>query len=144
MPSIVCTVESLPYAHRLHGYNGRCARIHGHNARVEVTVEAAGLDAQGFVVDFYVARAIIARVLSRFDHALVVCERDPVVTLLRAAGEHVEPFHTPPTAEHLARYVLEAVNAEAAREASPGHSWRATRATWQEEHGFVAVAEVEP
>lgn len=144
MPSIVVTVPSLPYAHRLLGYAGRCAHIHGHNARIEVTVEAAELNAQGFVIDFYLARAAIGRVLNRFDHALVVCERDPLITLLRGAGERVEPFHAPPTAEHLARYVLDAVNAEAAREASPGHPWRATRATWQEEQGFVAVAVVEP
>lgn len=140
MPSIIVTIPSLPYAHRLLGYAGRCAHIHGHNARVEVTIEARRLDSQGFVVDFCIARTVINRVLNRFDHALVVCESDPLVALLRGASERVEAFHASPTAEAFARYVLDAVNAEAAREAPPGGGWMATRVTWQEEEGFVAVA----
>lgn len=140
MPSIIVTVESLPYAHRLLGYNGRCSRTHGHNARVEVTIESSDLDAQGFVVDFYVVSAVLTRVLARFHHAFVVVAHDPLVKRYRDAGEHIEPFHAPPTAEHLARYVLDTMNAEAAREAPPGRGWKCTRATWQEEPGFVAEA----
>lgn len=139
MLSITITVESLPYAHRLHGYNGRCARVHGHNARVEVTIEADALDAQGFVMDFYILRALLARVLNRFDHALVVDTRDPLCAVMEGAGEHVERFHAPPTAEHLARYVFDGVAREMEASNPPGRPARVTRVVWREEPGFEAV-----
>lgn len=141
MPSIVCTVESLPYAHRLHGYCGQCARVHGHNARVEVTAEADGLDTQGFVVDFYVVKAALSRALAAFDHSLILHDADPLVAVMCAAGEHVVAFHAHPTAEHLARWVLDRMNDSARLSSPPGRPWRVTRVTWQEEQGFVAVAE---
>jgi len=140
MPSIEITVESLPYAHRLHCYCGECAHVHGHNAKVVVVIEADEIDAQGFVVDFYVAHAALSRVLSRFNHRLVVAENDPLVAVMRGAGERVEPFHATPTAENLARYVLDQLNVEARTCSPPGRPWRCVRASWQEEPGFVAVA----
>lgn len=144
MPHIVVTVESLPYAHRLHGYCGQCARVHGHNARIEVTAEADDLDAQGFVVDFYVVHAALSQALAAFNHSLILCDSDPLVSVMCAAREHVVAIGAPPTAEHLARYVLDKVNASARLSSPPGRPWRCTRVTWQEEPGFVAVAEVVP
>lgn len=141
MPSIEITVESLPYAHRLHGYCGECAHVHGHNAKIVATVEAEALDAQGFVVDFYVAHAALMRVIRRFNHRLVVAESDPLADHMRAVGERFESFHAPPTAENLARYVFERLNEEARVCSPPGRPWRCTRVTWQEEPGFVAAAE---
>lgn len=143
MPSLIVTHKSLPYAHRLHGYCGRCSRVHGHNARIEVTVEADALDAQGFVVDFYEVSTALSNALAAFDHSLILCETDPLVAVMLDAGEHIVAFHAPPTAEHLARYVLDKVNAHARLSSPSGRPWRATRATWQEEEGFVAVAEIE-
>ena len=58
------------YGHRLNGYAGRCARIHGHNGVVTVRVEADSLDAQGFVADFYEIRTAVDVVVDGFDHAL--------------------------------------------------------------------------
>ena len=140
MRTLTVTIESLPYAHRLHGYAGRCARVHGHNARVEVVVEADTLDSQGFVADFYVVRAMLSRVVGAFDHSLVVHESDPLVALMCGAGEHVVAFHAPPTAEHLAAWVLRGMRRELAASNPPGRELRCVRATWQEEPGFVAVA----
>lgn len=138
MDSLIVTIESLPYAHRLHGYAGRCSRVHGHNARIEVCVSADALDSQGFVVDFYEARAALTRVTSSFDHSLIVSDADPLVGLMCSAGEHVVAFHVPPTAEHLARWVLEQMRRESRVCSPPGRPWRVEWASWQEEPGFVA------
>ena len=40
------------YGHRLLGYAGKCRHLHGHNGRVEIAMEASGLDAHGMVLDF--------------------------------------------------------------------------------------------
>lgn len=136
--SLTVVVESLPYAHRLHGYAGRCSQIHGHNARIEVEVSAAGLDAQGFVADFYAVRMVITRVLRRFDHSLVLCAGDPLCGVLTAAGEHHEAIPAPPSAEVLARLVMEGVAAEFAREHHPSRALTVERVAWTEEPGFTA------
>lgn len=120
------------YGHRLHGYAGRCARIHGHNGVVTVRVEADSLDAQGFVADFYDIRAAVNEVVDSFDHALILGPGDPMLAPLRAGGEHHVELATPPTAEHLAALVL-------TRLSEPrGQRWRVRSVRWEEEPGFAA------
>lgn len=124
---------SVVYGHRLHGYPGRCARIHGHNAVVTVRVESSDLDAHGFVVDFYEVRAALDAVLAGFDHTLLLAPNDPLAAVLRNAGEPFRELASPPSAEHLARLVLEALNTGA-------RPWRAAWVRWEEEPGFCAEA----
>lgn len=46
----------------------RCARMHGHSYRVDLTLEGE-VDAQtGFLVDFYDVEAAFAPLLARLDH----------------------------------------------------------------------------
>jgi len=96
------------YGHRLVGYAGKCAHLHGHNARVILTLEAPALDAQGMVIDFQEVReragAWIDRVL---DHRLILQDTDPLVPVLRTANEEFVAVPFPPTAEHLARHLCE-------------------------------------
>ena len=40
------------YGHRLLNYNGKCAHLHGHNARAVITLESEQLDDLGMVEDF--------------------------------------------------------------------------------------------
>ena len=103
---------SFPYGHRLLDHPGRCGRLHGHNARVEVVLEAEELDAAGFVADFdEVQAALRALVDERFDHRLRLQEADPVIPHLEAAGEEFVALREPPTAEVLARLVFEGLAA---------------------------------
>jgi 6-pyruvoyl-tetrahydropterin synthase len=120
------------YGHRLNGYAGRCARIHGHNGVVTVRVEADSLDAQGFVADFYEIRTAVDVVVDGFDHALILGPGDPMLAPLRAAGEHHVELATPPTAEHLAALVLERLSEPR------GQRWRVRSVRWEEEPGFAA------
>lgn len=55
-------------AHRLRGYDGACANLHGHNYKVTVTVRAGELDQIGIALDFKKLKAALDELLERFDH----------------------------------------------------------------------------
>jgi 6-pyruvoyltetrahydropterin/6-carboxytetrahydropterin synthase len=55
-------------AHRLCGYAGDCARVHGHNWEVEVYVRRRELDGVGIAIDFRDIENAVQSVLSRMDH----------------------------------------------------------------------------
>jgi 6-pyruvoyltetrahydropterin/6-carboxytetrahydropterin synthase len=69
-------------AHQLHWHPGRCARLHGHSYRMEVSVSGP-LDARGVVRDFAEIDAVVEEaVLDSFDHSFLndlidnpTCER---------------------------------------------------------------------
>ena len=74
---------SFQMAHALDGYDGKCANLHGHNYRLEVTLEGTPLDdstspKDGMMVDFGDIRRIVeAAVIEPFDHALVLSSASP-------------------------------------------------------------------
>lgn len=55
-------------AHRLCGYPGDCARVHGHNWVIEVYVRCTALDAIGIGMDFRDIKATVKSVLAAMDH----------------------------------------------------------------------------
>ena len=77
-------------AHTLRDYPGACARMHGHNWKVEVEVSARQLDAIGMGVDFRVIKQATRDVAERLDHRYL---------------NELEPFtQVNPTAENIAAY----------------------------------------
>lgn len=56
-------------AHRLRNYQGDCEALHGHNWKVQVTVQAHRLNEIGLAIDFKALKKITAESLSRMDHA---------------------------------------------------------------------------
>src|SRR5580765_3063469 len=95
------------YGHRLMNYQGKCARLHGHNARVEIVLAAETLDASGFVMDFGDITGKTAALLERFDHRMLLRDDDPLVPVLRGAGEDLVALPVNPTAENLARLIYD-------------------------------------
>ncbi|MDD3608239.1 MAG: 6-carboxytetrahydropterin synthase QueD [Halothiobacillaceae bacterium] len=92
-------------AHRLHGYDGNCARLHGHNWKVEVEVTGRRLDGVGMVVDFKRMKQAAREVAAHLDHFYL---------------NEIPPFDTiNPTAENIAawfyRQVGERLNTPDAR-----------------------------
>jgi 6-pyruvoyltetrahydropterin/6-carboxytetrahydropterin synthase len=99
---------SFCYGHRLLDHPGKCARLHGHNARVILTLESQELDEQGMVVDFFEVRERVGRWLDEtYDHRMILGHQDPALAALRALGEPVVELDCNPTAENLARLVCE-------------------------------------
>lgn len=96
------------YGHRLLDYEGACAHPHGHNGRVEITLEKDSLDARGMVMDFGdVKREMKAWIDDRMDHRMLVRRDDPMVAWLESQGEPHWALESNPTAETIARLIHE-------------------------------------
>lgn len=102
--------------HRLYGHEGRCAFLHGHNYRVDIEVEAEGggvaVDAVGRVVDFsLIKKRMLGWLDEHWDHAFILFEEDATALAAVRAAEPTKYFVLPwnPTAENMARYLLEVV-----------------------------------
>lgn len=61
-------VMDFAAAHQLRDYAGECARLHGHNWKLEVEVTASALDKAGMGLDFKVIRAATKRLADELDH----------------------------------------------------------------------------
>ncbi len=55
-------------AHNLRGYKGKCEELHGHNWKVELTVQAKVLNKLGMVEDFRFLKDELNAVLDKLDH----------------------------------------------------------------------------
>lgn len=55
-------------AHYLREYEGECSRLHGHNWKVEVTVNASALDNVGMGMDFKVIKKATKDLINELDH----------------------------------------------------------------------------
>lgn len=55
-------------AHYLRGYNGPCARLHGHNWTVEVVIRRKTLDDMGMLIDFMDLQKELDVLLEMVDH----------------------------------------------------------------------------
>jgi len=96
------------YGHRLLGHPGKCARLHGHNAKVFVVLRAEAVDAKGMVIDFDVVEQRARRYLEEaLDHRMLLQQGDPACAALAGIGEPFVTLEVAPTAENLARLVYE-------------------------------------
>jgi 6-pyruvoyltetrahydropterin/6-carboxytetrahydropterin synthase len=99
-------IEELvfPYGHRLTNHPGGCGRLHGHNGRLQVVLQAEALDEMGYVMDFDALNDVLRTVVSEtFDHRMILHKDDPVIPHLREAGEEFVTLDEHPTAEAIAR-----------------------------------------
>jgi len=96
--------------HRVCGHEGKCAHLHGHGYIVSFTCEAAGLDELGRVIDFAVLKQRLCQWLEdRWDHRMLIWVHDPMFEALKDLDDHVVGVPFNPTAENMARYLVEAV-----------------------------------
>jgi 6-pyruvoyltetrahydropterin/6-carboxytetrahydropterin synthase len=99
---------AFSYGHRLLNYEGKCARLHGHNALVFVTLGAERLNADGMILDFdLVKRSVGGWIEERLDHRMILHRDDPAVAALRAIGEDPYVVDFNPTAENLSRHIFD-------------------------------------
>jgi len=85
-------------AHQLRGYKGKCENLHGHNYRIEIFARGRELDKIGLLVDFVELKTAADEVVQYLDHRNI---------------NELPPFDEElnPSAENLARYILERVAA---------------------------------
>lgn len=96
------------YGHRLFQHPGKCAHLHGHNARVQVEISSQMLDAQGMVVDFEQIKETVGLWIQKtLDHKMILWDKDPLVPVLEKSGEPIVLLKENPTAEVLARVIFQ-------------------------------------
>jgi len=104
-------------AHTLRDYPGACARMHGHNWKVEVEVAASELDAMGMGVDFRIIKQAARGIAERLDHRYL---------------NDLEPFtRVNPTAENIAAYFHQELSAQLNKDRIRVHAvtlWETERA----------------
>lgn len=94
----VCKTMTTQTAHRLIGYEGKCAHIHGHSYKWEVAIWKEGLDERGIAVDFGEIKDVMKRMIDEeFDHALVLHVKDPLVLIAKELNLPVEMLLFAPT-----------------------------------------------
>ncbi len=108
MPYSVTKRLDFCYGHRLMDYDGVCRHLHGHNALVEIDIQADELDHRHMVVDFSdVKRLVKAWVDRELDHKMILRRDDPMVAVLQAQGEPLFLIDGNPTAERLAKLIYD-------------------------------------
>ena len=88
----------FPAGHNLVGYEGDCARPHGHNWELELFVRSRALDKVGMAVDFRLMKKAAKELVSRWDH--------------QNLNELEEFRHLNPTAENLAKIAFERLSTQ--------------------------------
>jgi 6-pyruvoyltetrahydropterin/6-carboxytetrahydropterin synthase len=86
-------------AHQLRGYKGKCENLHGHNYKIEIFARGRELDHIGLLVDFGELKTAADDIVTYLDHRNI---------------NELPPFDAElnPSAENLARYILERVAAQ--------------------------------
>jgi len=75
MPYRITKSIDIDFSHHVRGHSGACINLHGHTWKFELTLAAAELDAEGFVVDFgLLKRRVLKPCHALLDHALAVGE----------------------------------------------------------------------
>ena len=102
--------------HALRHYRGKCENVHGHNYRIQVTVEGDQLNSIGLLVDFVELKKNTRAVADRLDHQFI---------------NDLEPFTVVnPSAENIAKYFYDELAPTVKGE--PGQGLRLARVTvWE-------------
>ena len=87
--------RQISAAHRLCGYPGDCAKLHGHNWQITAILQVKELDELGIAVDFKYLKKILDELITPLDHAY-----------LNDLDEFREKN---PTSERLAQYIFHAL-----------------------------------
>jgi 6-pyruvoyltetrahydropterin/6-carboxytetrahydropterin synthase len=91
----VSVEETFAAGHALRNYRGKCENVHGHNYRVQVTVEGEELNSIGLLVDFADLKKLIRAIVGRLDHQFL---------------NDLAPFDAiNPSAENMARYFYDEI-----------------------------------
>lgn len=58
-------------AHKLVGYKGKCASLHGHTWKVETFITGEKLDQVGMLIDFKILKEKLKEITEKLDHSLL-------------------------------------------------------------------------
>jgi 6-pyruvoyltetrahydropterin/6-carboxytetrahydropterin synthase len=87
----------------------RCRFPHGHTRQIEVVVSSERLDEYDMVIDFKALKLAVADYIERYDHAMAVNSKDPLLPeILRVHPESAIVFEdVDPTTEVIAKELFD-------------------------------------
>ena len=89
----VSVEQTFAAGHALRNYKGKCENVHGHNWKVQLTLEGERLDEVGLLADFVEIKRAMDKVVGYLDHQFM---------------NELKPFDTVnPSAENIARFFYE-------------------------------------
>lgn len=92
----VTVEETFAAGHALRNYHGKCENLHGHNYRIQVTLQGLELDSIGLLVDFIEVKKVMQTVVNRLDHQFL---------------NELPPFdQLNPSAENIAKYFYDQIS----------------------------------
>jgi len=126
--------------HRLFLHGGKCEHFHGHNYVADFFVQGQGQDSVGRVLDFADLKARCKGWIDHhWDHSFLVFEGDhnalEALRVVQPSRYFAMPYN--PTAENMARYLLE----EAAPEFMHGSNGQVVRVRiWETEDSYAEAS----
>ncbi len=111
----ITKIGRFEYAHRIMNHPGKCANLHGHSGKVEITVTGEVSEETGMVLDFEVLSDFFKSNVDRYlDHATLLQEKDEYLVNFVYQMQGKQPtlkpptlFALPPTAEEIATFILD-------------------------------------
>jgi 6-pyruvoyltetrahydropterin/6-carboxytetrahydropterin synthase len=86
----VSVEQSFAAGHALRNYKGACENVHGHNFKVQITVEGPRLDPTGMLVDFLDVKASMQNVILALDHRFL--NDIPPFDMLNPSAENIAEY----------------------------------------------------
>ncbi|BBP45710.1 6-carboxy-5,6,7,8-tetrahydropterin synthase [Thiosulfatimonas sediminis] len=120
---VLKTMLDFAAAHTLRGYPGDCAKLHGHNWKIEVQIVGSKLNEIGMVVDFKEIKRHAKEVIKELDHTYL--------------NDHPHFASTNPTAENIAAYLYQQIAARIGSQTVQMHSIT----VWENERNCVIYTE---
>ncbi len=126
--------------HRLYKHGGKCEHFHGHNYVADVFVTGEEVDSVGRVIDFAELKARIKGWIdNHWDHSFLIFKEDEnarkALEMVQPSRIFIMPYH--PTAENMARYLLEVM----CPEALAGTGAKASRVrVWETDEAFAEAS----
>jgi 6-pyruvoyltetrahydropterin/6-carboxytetrahydropterin synthase len=114
MTHITCTRRlEFDAGHRVVRHESKCRYVHGHRYVVEATFTAKALDEVGRVVDFGVIKEVLGGWLDdHMDHTTLLWKQEDQKLgdyLEQYTGQKIYYMSENPTAENIARHLLETI-----------------------------------
>ena len=86
----VTVEQTFAAGHALRNYKGKCENVHGHNFKVQVTIEGQRLDESGMLVDFIDVKNVMRKVIDRLDHQFL--NEIPPFDVLNPSAENIAEY----------------------------------------------------
>lgn len=120
---VLKTLLDFASAHSLRDYPGDCAKLHGHNWKIEVQVVGEKLNNIGMVIDFKEIKKHAKEVVKELDHTYL--------------NDHPHFKETNPTAENIAVYLFQEIQSRIQTPEVKMHSLT----VWENDRNCVTYSE---